>query len=63
VRDTRTTRGIAREFRRSLNATYPAHPDDALAALIGADPWPGPAILWASDGGLPGSALRIIARR
>lgn len=63
VRDTRTTRAVAREFRRTLDAAFPAHPDDALAALAGQDPWPGPALLWASDRGRPGGAIRIVARR
>ena len=33
VRDTRATRAVAREFGRVLRAAFPAHPDDALAAL------------------------------
>jgi transcriptional regulator with XRE-family HTH domain len=63
VRDTRTTRGVAREFRRTLDASYPAHPDDALAALVGVAPWPGPALLWATWGETTGQAVRIVARR
>jgi len=63
VRDTRTTRTVTQEFRRTLSAAYPAHPDDALAALTGMDPWPGPAILWASNRGMPGGSIRIMARR
>ena len=29
-----------------LRAAYPAHPDDALAALTGGPQWPGPALVW-----------------
>ena len=46
VRRTRATRGIANEFARQLRAAYPAHPDDAIAALTGTDPWPGDALVW-----------------
>ena len=46
VRWTRTTRQIARDFRRQLGVAYPAHPDDAIAALTGRSPWPGPALIW-----------------
>jgi transcriptional regulator with XRE-family HTH domain len=47
VRSTRATREIGREFERVLRAAYPAHPDDALAALTGTARWPGPALIWA----------------
>lgn len=63
VRDTRTTRAVAREFRRTLGAAFPAHPDDALAALVGVEPWPGPSILWASLGAGSPAPVRIVARR
>ncbi len=46
VRRTRATRAVATEFARQLRAAYPAHPDDALAALTGTDPWPGSALAW-----------------
>lgn len=46
VRATRATRQLARDHARQLRATYPAHPDDALAALAGTDPWPGAALVW-----------------
>ncbi len=46
VRRTRTTRRIATEFARQLRTAYPAHPDDAIAALTGTGPWPGPALAW-----------------
>lgn len=47
VRWTRATRQTAREFARQLRVAYPAHPDDALEALTGSTPWPGPACIWA----------------
>jgi transcriptional regulator with XRE-family HTH domain len=62
IRDTRATRAVAREFRRTLSTAYPADPDDALAALSGGNPWPGDAILWAKVGTQPGMT-RIFARR
>jgi hypothetical protein len=48
VRRTRATRAIAADFAAQLRVAYPAHPDDALAAVTGTAPWPGPAILWAT---------------
>lgn len=47
VRRTRATRAIATEFARQLALAYPAHPEDALAALTGTAPWPGSALVWA----------------
>jgi len=47
VRRTRTTRAVVAEFSAQLRTAYPAHPDDALAALTGEAPWPGPALVWA----------------
>lgn len=46
VRRTRATRSVAAEFGRQLRAAYPAHPDDALAALTGRTAWPGAALVW-----------------
>jgi transcriptional regulator with XRE-family HTH domain len=46
VRRTRATRQVASDFARQLVIAYPAHPDDAMAALIGTAPWPGPALVW-----------------
>ncbi|MBF8290633.1 MAG: family transcriptional regulator [Chloroflexi bacterium] len=62
VRDTRATRAVATEFRRTLDAAFPAHPDDALAALMGTAPWPGPALLWATTGNANPEVIRIVAR-
>ena len=47
VRRTRATLAVARTFERQLRVAYPAHPDDALAALAGTSPWPGPSLVWA----------------
>jgi transcriptional regulator with XRE-family HTH domain len=46
VRRTRATRRTASEFSRQLRAAYPAHPDDAIAALTGTAPWLGDALVW-----------------
>ena len=46
VRRTRATRAVAAEFARQLRVAYPAHPDDALASLLGTEPWPGSALVW-----------------
>jgi transcriptional regulator with XRE-family HTH domain len=46
VRRSRATRVVAQEYARQLRVAYPAHPDDALAALTGTVPWPGPALVW-----------------
>lgn len=62
VRDTRTTRRTAEEFRRLLRAAYPSDGREALESLTGASAWPGPAMLWAEpDRARPG-AYRIVAR-
>ncbi|MHB8958601.1 MAG: helix-turn-helix domain-containing protein [Candidatus Limnocylindrales bacterium] len=47
VRRTRATRQVAHEFERQLRIAYPAHPDDAVAALTGTAAWPGPTLVWA----------------
>lgn len=60
VRWTRTTREVARTFPRQLAAAYPAHPADAVAALTGSAPWPGPALVWAR---LDRGSLRLIGER
>ena len=46
VRRTRATREVAKEFARQLRLAYPAHPDDAMAALTGTATWPGDALVW-----------------
>ena len=47
VRRTRATRRVVAEAASQLRVAYPAHPDDALSALAGDSPWPGPAMIWA----------------
>jgi transcriptional regulator with XRE-family HTH domain len=47
VRRTRVTRHVAAEFEQQLRVAYPAHPEDALAALTGTAAWPGSAMIWA----------------
>jgi len=47
VRRTRANERVAREFAQQLALAYPAHPEDALAALAGSKPWPGSALVWA----------------
>lgn len=47
VRRTRATRQTAHEFARQLALAYPAHPEDALAALTGRASWPGSTLIWA----------------
>jgi transcriptional regulator with XRE-family HTH domain len=48
VRRTRATANLGRDFGRQLAAAFPAHPDDALASLLGTEPWPGPTLVWAT---------------
>ena len=48
VRRTRATRADAADFAGQLRLAYPAHPDDALAALSSRSaPWPGNTFVWA----------------
>jgi transcriptional regulator with XRE-family HTH domain len=60
VRSTRATRSVGREFERQLAAAYPAHPADALAALSGTSPWPGPGLVWAT---VDASRVSFLGRR
>lgn len=62
VRETRTTRAVAQEFRRMLRASFPAHPDDARASLAQGNAWPGPAILWARGRGTSQDPWRLVPR-
>ncbi len=48
VRRTRATRRVTSDYARQPRVAYPAHPDDAIAALTGTVPWPGPALVWAA---------------
>ncbi len=48
VRRTRRTRAIVADAARQLRVAYPAHPDDAIAALTApGTQWPGPSLVWA----------------
>ncbi len=47
VRRTRATRAVVADFAEQLRLAYPAHPDDAIAALTTDARWPGPALVWA----------------
>jgi transcriptional regulator with XRE-family HTH domain len=60
VRRTRTTKAVVAEHARQLRLAYPAHPDDAIAALTGTAPWPGPALVWVV---LDGERSRLAAGR
>ncbi len=61
VRRTRATRAVASEFTGQLRVAYPAHPDDALAALATPQfPWPGPALVWAE---VAGGTARLLPGR
>ncbi|MEO7664844.1 MAG: helix-turn-helix transcriptional regulator [Candidatus Limnocylindrales bacterium] len=61
IRRTRTTRSVADEHWRQLALAYPADPRDALDAIRGDAPWPGPAILWAVDGKTLPEPRQIVA--
>jgi len=60
VRLTRATRITAAALERQLRVAYPAHPGDALAALMGTAPWPGPAFVWAV---IDGEQTRLVPGR
>ncbi len=60
ARSTRTTRSIGRQFGHQLEIAYPAHPEDAIAAITGMRPWPGAALIWVD---LRSDALRFVSRR
>jgi len=58
VRRTRATRATAAAVAGQLRVAYPAHPDDALAALTGTTPWPGAALIWSV---IDGRDVRLVA--
>jgi hypothetical protein len=60
VRRTRATRRVATEFRRQLEVAFPAHPDDAVAALTGTRAWPGSALVWVV---IEGQSVRFVSGR
>jgi transcriptional regulator with XRE-family HTH domain len=60
VRRTRASREVAAAFALQLRLAYPAHPADAIAALTGVAPWPGPALVWVA---LDGTRSHLVAER
>jgi transcriptional regulator with XRE-family HTH domain len=60
VRHTRANRSTVADFRQQLRVAYPAHPDDALAALTGTSTWPGNAMAWTV---IEGARTRLVGRR
>ena len=60
IRRTRATREVASTSEHQLRVAYPAHPADAIAAITGAAPWPGPSMLWVV---LDGKRSRFVAER
>ena len=59
LRNTRTTRDLARRFEAMLRSAYPAKSADVYAALATGAPWPGDGILWAD---VHGDEVRILSR-
>jgi len=60
VRSTRSTRALGREYHGQLEASFPAHPGDAVDALAGTRAWPGAALVWVD---VRAGAVRFLARR
>jgi transcriptional regulator with XRE-family HTH domain len=60
VRRTRATSEVGKDFAHQLQAAYPAHPDDAIAALTGTRAWPGPTLIWVD---VTADAIRFVHRR
>ena len=60
VRRTRATKAVVADHARQLRLAYPAHPDDAIAALTGIAQWPGPALVWVV---LDGARTRLASGR
>jgi hypothetical protein len=46
VRSTESTRQMARRYRATLAAAYPAGTVDVVDALTGTAPWPGSGVVW-----------------
>jgi transcriptional regulator with XRE-family HTH domain len=46
LRDCAATRRVAIQYASLLASAFPARHADAVAALLGDAPWPGPAIVW-----------------
>lgn len=62
VRETRTNRAVAAEFRHLLRTSYPANGADVLNSLLGEEAWPGAALVWAARD-RHGRGYRLVARR
>jgi transcriptional regulator with XRE-family HTH domain len=60
VRRTRATRDVAAAHDSQLRVAFPAHPDDALAALTGTASWPGAALVWSV---VDGRGARLVSGR
>lgn len=59
LRSTVRTRELARTYRLTLEAAYPARSADVISALTTPRaPWPGPGIAWASHHGSKVSLMR-----
>lgn len=50
VRRTRRNLAAGRELERQIALSWPAHPEDAIASLTTGAPWPGSALVWATEG-------------
>lgn len=61
IRETRTTRAVARENRRQLAVAYPADPRDALESICATAAWPGAAVLWARGRGTAAAPWQLVA--
>lgn len=51
LRSTEATRAVVRAYEATLGAAFPARTRDAVEALRGDRPWPGPALIWARVAG------------
>ena len=60
VRRTRATREAAAAHDRQLRLAFPAHPDDARAALEGVASWTGAALVWSV---IDGRGARLVGGR
>jgi hypothetical protein len=61
IRRTRATKAVVSEFAQQIRLAYPAHPDDALAALTTPSAkWPGNTMVWAE---VKGSRARLLGAR
>ncbi|MBI3746348.1 MAG: hypothetical protein HY264_07485, partial [Chloroflexi bacterium] len=59
LRSTVRTRDVARQYEATLRAAYPAQTADAVQALTGTAPWPGPAVVWMHVHGRHVTVMRL----